>query len=142
GQKEPTSLALKEDVQAPDLSNYFLLSMARQWKNAKSEAALVRADRALALAYEQTRIDHIERLQGAQIAIDQNKLDAALRLFEEAKQIMPHDKEAEAGIRVVAKLKDGTLTRDMLRKQLDDPERRLEAIKKTKDGKFETSPTK
>src|SRR5207253_9493675 len=37
---------LREEIAAPELDNYFLLSIMRQWKNAPTQPALIRADRA------------------------------------------------------------------------------------------------
>src|SRR5262249_963801 len=51
------------------------------------------------------------------------------------------DKEAEAGIKIVAKLKDGTLTRESIRKQLEDPNRNLELLKK-EGGKLKATKTR
>src|SRR5262249_50803471 len=120
-EKAAPALTLTEKVAQPELDNYFLISMVSQWKNAKSEPAMIRADRALALAFEQTRLEWLDRLAGAQLAmdaawsadgLDKGKLRAARQLFEEARQLKPHDKEAEAGIKIVRRLEDGKLTPD------------------------------
>jgi tetratricopeptide (TPR) repeat protein len=108
-----------EKVAGPELDNFFLVSMLAQWKNARTQPALIRGDRALALAFEQNRLQHHELLLSAELAVQENKLEAAARLFEQAKQLAPHDPEADAGIRIVANLRAGKLTRDMLRHELE-----------------------
>ena len=118
GLNAPTTLTGKHEVPAPDLDNFFLVRMVDQWTRARAQPALLRADRALTLAYQQTKVEHIGLLAGAQLAIERNELDGAAKLFEEAKRMSPRDGEADAGLRIIAKLKDGTLTREAIRNQL------------------------
>ncbi len=113
------TLTQNEDTAKADLDNYFLLSMVRQWQKARSQPALIRADRALAIAYEQTRLNRVERLTAAQVAINQDRFDDAVRLFEETRELNPRDADAKAGIAVVRRLKDGSLTRDDIKRQLE-----------------------
>lgn len=114
----PTTLNVSLPVPAPELDNFFLIGMVDQWARAQNQPALLRADRALMFAYNQTKVLHKDLLVGAQLAIERNELDGAARLFAEAKQMSPRDGEADAGLRVLAKLKDGTLTREQIRKQM------------------------
>jgi hypothetical protein len=108
-----------ETVQPPDLDNYFMVSMIDQWSKARDYPAVLRADRALACTFEQTRLQHMEYLESAQLALEDYKIEAAGRLFQQARQLAPHDAQADAGIKIVDRLKDGSLTKDMIRKQLD-----------------------
>jgi tetratricopeptide (TPR) repeat protein len=120
GQKH--TITISEAVPAADVANYFLVGLVHQWQSAdKSAPALVRADRSLALAYEQTRLAREEVLTQAHWALSQNQLDAAGRLFEAARKFDPRDQEPQTGLKVVAKLKDGQITREQLRAQLSDP---------------------
>jgi hypothetical protein len=119
---KPFTVDLNEQVPPADVGNYFLVHMVRQWSKADRTApALVRADRGLALAFEQTRLDRDEYLTQAQWALSQNKLDAAQKLFSAAQSINPRDTEAGTGLKVVAGLKDGRITREQLKKELSDP---------------------
>src|SRR5439155_7106513 len=104
---------------APSLDNYFLVGMVDQWAKAKDFPAVLAGDRALAIAYEQTRLQHLELLENAQFALQDNKLDAAGKLFQQARQLAPHDGQADAGINIVKRLKDGTLDKNKIRKELE-----------------------
>src|SRR5262249_48473805 len=53
------------------------------------------------------------------VALEKNQLDAAARLFQEVRQLAPDDSEAEAGIKIVDKLKSGALTPEMLKKKME-----------------------
>ena len=116
-------------VLAPDLDNFFLVSMIDQWARAKEQPALLRADRALANAYENTRLEHLNKLESAHMALEENQLEAAGRLFRQARLLAPHDGQADAGIKIVERLQDGTLTRDTLRKQLDQRNTKVDQLK-------------
>src|SRR5262249_35875120 len=107
------SVAVRETAQEPEVDNYFLVGMLTQWKQAARQPALVRGDRALALAYEASRLDLKGRLATARLFLEQDKLDAAAKLFEEVRAVNPADIEARAGLKVVASLRSGTLTRDV-----------------------------
>ena len=116
------TLTISEPVPAADAGNYFLVQLVHQWQSAdRSAPALVRADRSLALSFEQTRLARDEVLTQAHWALSQNQLDAAGKLFEAARKIDPRDAEPKSGLKVVARLKDGQITRDQLRQQLSDP---------------------
>src|SRR5262249_14688256 len=49
--KAVPELNITEKVAQPELDNFFLISMVTQWKNAKSEPSMYRADRALAMSF-------------------------------------------------------------------------------------------
>ena len=105
-------------VTAAEADNFFLIGMVEQWKGGKDQPALIRADRALAYAFEQTQLVHADLLDQAGLALQENKLDAASDLFQKAKKLDPADVEADAGLKVVQKLKAGVLTKEQLRDQL------------------------
>ena len=65
GRPERVTVKKTEAVPAPELDHYFLVSMVQQWKHARTEHALIRADRALVFAYEQNRLQHEELLLSA-----------------------------------------------------------------------------
>jgi len=125
---------VRETVLTPNLDNYFLVNLVDQWSKAKTYPAVLRADRALTAAYVQTRLQHQEHLESAQIALEENKLDAAGRHFEFARRLSPHDGQAAAGITMVDRLKDGTLNRDVIRKAAENRARHGNALKFV-DGK-------
>jgi hypothetical protein len=116
------TVEVNEAIPAADVTNYFLVGLLHQWRNADRTApALVRADRTLASAYEQTRLAREDLLTQAYWGLEKNHLDAAAKLFEAARKLDPRDPEPAAGLRIVAKLKDGQITREQIRKQLSDP---------------------
>ena len=107
-----------EDVGTAELDNFFLVSALGQWERSgdKDSPALVRADRALAMAFEQNRLNRDELIGQAQWAIEQDQLGAAEDMFKRAQQIDPRDPEIGAGLKIVEKLR----TKQMTRKQLKD----------------------
>ena len=130
GRPGRVSLEVTEKVSAPEIDNYFLASMVNQWERAQTQPALIRADRALALAYESTRLFHGELLLSAQIALEKNDVLAALRLYEDARNLDPHDAEANAGIKICVNLKEGKLTRELIKQQLEKARRSGDKIDK------------
>jgi hypothetical protein len=131
GRPEPVTYGPRtEDVPEAELDNYFLVSMVNQWKNAREQHALIRADRALVFAYEQNRLQHQELLLSAELALKNKELDAAARLYENAKTLVPHDTAAAAGLRVVANLRDGKLTWETLKQQLEKQDRQVIRVEK------------
>jgi tetratricopeptide (TPR) repeat protein len=115
-----------------ELDNYFLVSIVHQWQNAKDQPAQIRADRALVFAYEDNRIAHEDLLSDAQMAMHQNNLDAAARLYDQAVKLVPHDREAKAGLKLIDGLKTGKLDRKALVKELDDAQRKLVKVEKNR----------
>src|SRR5205823_11379219 len=114
---KPVRVTTNEDVPEPEADNFFLAGMVDQWKNAKDQPALMRADRALAYAQELNELARDELLGQAQMALMLDKLDAAERLFEQAKKVDRHDVEADGGIQVVRMLRDGKVTKEQLRER-------------------------
>src|SRR5262249_22267998 len=83
-------LEVTEPVTEPELDNYFLVSMLQQWGRAQAQPALLRADRALALAYVNTSLYRDELLLSAQVALEKDNVPAALRLYQDARALAPH----------------------------------------------------
>src|SRR5262249_27090717 len=106
GKAARVTVKVTDPVPEPELDNYFLVSMISQWQNAKDQPALIRADRALAFAYETNRLAHEELLSSAQLAMQRNNLEAAARLYGQAAQMAPDDREAKAGLKLIEGLKN------------------------------------
>ncbi len=128
------TVEVSEAVPAADVTNYFLVALVDQWRHDRTGSALLRADRNLAHCYEQVRLTREEMLTQAHWALSENKLDAAGKLFEAARKIDPRDTEAQTGLKVVARLKDGAITRQQLREQLSDPKQIAVRIAKGDGG--------
>jgi hypothetical protein len=113
---KPARAEIKEKVSKPQNDNYFLVSMFQQWSKAPNKAApaLIRADRALAYAMQQTRLTMDEYITEGQWALSDNRLDVADKLFGLALKLDPNDFEAQNGKAVVQKLKEGKITRKAL----------------------------
>jgi hypothetical protein len=118
GRKGEITVAATEQVLPADLDNYFLVGMVEQWAKAKEYPAVLQANRALALAYEDTRLAYGNMSDEAGLALEQGQTGAARKIFEQIRRIAPHDASAAAGIKIIEKLEDGSLTRDALKKQL------------------------
>jgi tetratricopeptide (TPR) repeat protein len=98
-------LEAADPLSEPEPDNFFLVGIVEQWKNGKDQPALTRADRALAYAYEQANLARAEILAQAEWALGEKNFEAAKDLFDQAKKLDPQDVEAEAGLRIVQKLK-------------------------------------
>jgi hypothetical protein len=119
-----------EKIPASEPDNFFLVSLVSQWRNAKDHAALLRGDRALAHAYETNMLAERELVAQGELAIQDNKLDHAERLFKDALQLDPADSEAKAGLTIVDRIKDGTLNRRQFEAQLDKADEHVQRISK------------
>src|SRR6185436_1959048 len=106
-----------------------LVGLIDQWAKAKEYPAVLRADRSLAFAYEQTRLQHLECLENAELALAENKFVDAGRLFKQARQLAPHDGQAEAGIKIVDRLQDGTVTPEAIREQIKKRANKADQLK-------------
>jgi hypothetical protein len=131
GRNAPETRTFDEAVPAAEVDNYFLASVADQWKSAKDQFASMRADSALVLAYNKNELTREELNAAAQIALRKNELDTAQKFYAQVRHLAPHDTEAAAGLQIVASLRDGKTTLDKLREQFNQRERR--AI--SKDGR-------
>jgi hypothetical protein len=116
------------NVTDSDPDNFFLVSMVDQWKNNKEQPAATRADRVLAYAYEQTRLAQADLLAQAEWAMGQDKLEAAQGLFLQTKKLNPQNIEADAGLKIVDRLKSGAINKEKLREQLAQDKNGLRAI--------------
>lgn len=117
---KPRAVVVNETPAGPEAQNFFLINMVRQWRESdRSAPAIMRSDRGLALAFEQTRLARDEFLAQAEWAVGLNKLDAAENLFKAAKEVDPQHGEALAGLKVVSRLKSGEITHAELFKDAD-----------------------
>jgi tetratricopeptide (TPR) repeat protein len=119
-----TTIKLNEAMPAHNADNYFLAAMHQQWNGAASKDApvVLPADRALAMASEQFRLYRDEFVELALNAIASDRLDHAEKLFAAATNIDPDLTEAKSGLKVVAKLRTGEMTKDQLKKKVADDE--------------------
>jgi hypothetical protein len=118
GRKGEITIAATEQILPADLDNYFLVGMIDQWAKAKEYPATLQANRALVIAYEDTRLAYKNMNEEAGLALEQGQNGAARKIFEQIRRIAPHDTGADAGIKIIDKLENGTLTREALKKQL------------------------
>jgi hypothetical protein len=135
---KPVQFEMTDPVTEPAPENFFLAGMVSQWKNGKDQPALLRADRALALAEKQNQLARADLLAQAQWALGDDKLDAAKNLFNQVKQLDPQDVEADAGLKVVEKLRTGALKKDQLKDlvvKADGMALKIEKQQKDKQGK-------
>ncbi len=111
-----TSVVIHEAMAPSEHENIFLVAMVDQWRHANNKAApaLIRADRAFAYAYQQTKLTHEEYLTQAHWALSEDKIAVAGKLFELASKVDPYDHEAVNGLAVVKKLQDGSISRKQL----------------------------
>jgi tetratricopeptide (TPR) repeat protein len=111
------TVKVEENVPPPLLDHFFLSQIVGQWRDSsyKEAPALLRADRTLALAYQQARLNLDELINQGQWAIGAGNFDAARELFESAHKVDPNDSEANAGLKVVEKLKKGEMTREQFK---------------------------
>jgi hypothetical protein len=107
-----------ENLGDAEPDNFFLVGMIEQWKKGKDQPALTRADRALAYAHEQSQLARADLITQAEWALGQEKLEVAQNLFEQAKKLDPKDVEADAGLKVVEKLRSGLLKKQQLKDML------------------------
>jgi tetratricopeptide (TPR) repeat protein len=115
---------VSDAVPEPDLDNFFLISLIRQWQGAKEQPALIRADRALAFAYEENRIAREDLLGSAHLAMKQRNLEAAAQLYEKALQLAPQNREAIECLKLVEGLKSGKINWQKILDQFDDAKRK------------------
>src|SRR6516164_2187181 len=130
---------IAEIIPDAELDNFFLVGMFEQWKNAKEQPAIMHSDRILAYAHDVNQFARAEYIAQAHEALTQNKLEAAARMFGQAKELDPNDIEADAGIKVVQKIREGKLTREQLREQFTQRDRTVVKFetRKSESGKNE-----
>ena len=116
---QEVALKLGHAMPAADVDNFFLVNIVKQWRDRKDRPALMQADRALVHAFEQNQLARADLLAKAEWAIDENKLDAAWKLFKQAELLDPHSKEAKVGMGLVQDLRDGKVKRADLQRKFD-----------------------
>jgi hypothetical protein len=111
------SVSFSEVVPAPETENFFLSTIVRQWSEAghKDAPAILRADRTLALAFEQGRMTRDEYLTQAQWALGANQVEAAKNLSDAAQRLDPNNAEVKALCKVVSKIEKGEMTLEKLK---------------------------
>src|SRR5262249_50500056 len=121
-----TKVEIREKIAKPEAENFFLVGMFDQWTRSgnKSAPALIRADRAMAYAQQQSRLMVEEYVTQAQWALTDQRLDVADRLYTMALKLDPNDAEAQAGQEVVKKLKTGTATQKQLLQMVVEEKKR------------------
>jgi hypothetical protein len=130
---KPVHVDITEPMATPELDNFFLVGMFEQWKKAKDQPALMRADRALAFAHDISELARTEFLAQAEEALVRDRLDVAKKLYGQAKELDPSDAEADGGLKLVQKLQEGKITKEQLRKEFAQKERVGLKIEKTQD---------
>jgi tetratricopeptide (TPR) repeat protein len=112
-----TKAAFSEAVPPAAAENFFLGTIVRQWSEStmKEAPSALRADRALALAFEQSRLTRDEYLTQAQWALGANRFETAKNLSEAATRMDPNDPEVKALNRVVDKIDKGKMTLEQLK---------------------------
>jgi tetratricopeptide (TPR) repeat protein len=110
-------VSVSEAVPEAGAQNFFLTTVVRQWAESglPDAPALLRADRTLALAFEQGRLTRDEYLTQAQWALGANHFEAAKNLAAAAKGLDPADAEVKALDKVITKLEKGELTLEKLK---------------------------
>ncbi|TMQ29437.1 MAG: hypothetical protein E6K70_25685, partial [Planctomycetota bacterium] len=119
----PVEVNGSEPVGEAEADNFFLIGMIEQWKNAKDQPALSRADRLLAAFSTQTQMARADLIAQAEWAMGQDKLEVAKELFDKAQRLDPEDTEARAGLKIVQKLRNGLINKKQLHEQLVQAEK-------------------
>lgn len=101
-----------------EVENFFLGRMVAEWRDSKEAPAMVQADRALALASAQGRLDREETLAKGNFALSVGRAEAAARFFTQARKIDPSNLEAAQGLKLADKVIDGSVSRDQLMKSM------------------------
>ena len=110
-------LIISELVPLPVVENFFLTTIVRQWSESKlkDSPAILRADRTLALAFEQGRLTRDEYLTQAEWALGSNQFQAAKNLSEAANRLDPGNSEVKALHKIIQKIDKGELTLEGLK---------------------------
>ncbi len=104
-----------EHVDSPEMDNFFLVGAFEQWKNGRDQPALIRADKALAYAYQQSQVVRADLHAKAEWAMSKDNWEAAKDLFEQAKKLDPADLEAESSLKLIEQLRTGAIKRESIR---------------------------
>ena len=111
-------LAIKHVTPPHEIENFFLGRMVSDWRDSKDLPSMVQADRALALAAAQGRLDREETLAKGNFALSIGRPEVAGRFFNEARRIDPSNIEAVQGLTLARKVADGSMPRQELMKTL------------------------
>src|SRR5262249_32836504 len=113
-------VSIEQGLKVPeaDEDNHFLVDVYEQWKARKDRPALLQADRALAYAFKQHQLAVEDLLAKGEMALEQDRLDPAQRMFEQALQLDPHSASAQGGRALAGRLRKGNLKRLDMRKGL------------------------
>ncbi|MDY3554867.1 VWA domain-containing protein [Gemmata sp. JC717] len=116
----PVELKLSQPLPAPAVDNFFMNRMVDQWKSAphKDAPAMLRSDRALALASTQVKLYRDEFLTQAVWAISADRFDEAEKLYAAAAKVDPTDKEAAKGAALAAQMKAGKVSKAALAEEV------------------------
>ena len=134
GRKGEITVTATEQLLPADLDNFFLVGMIDQWNKAREYPAVLRANRALMIAYEDTRLAYQNMTDEAGLALEQGQNGAARKIFEQIRRLAPHDNGAAAGIKIIDKLEDGSLTPEALTKELKKRTNKVDQVR-TVNGK-------
>ncbi len=118
---QPVQLKMAQAVPAADPDNFFLMHMVKQWREQKDRPALIQADRALVLSDKQNQLARVDLLSKAEWAMDLDKFDSAFKLFKQVQELDPGCKEAQLGMDLVQKLRDGKITRAQVKDNILKP---------------------
>ena len=116
--EQPVKIEKTEQLPGAEMDNFFLVGAFEQWKNGKDQPALVRADRALAYAYQQSQVVRADLHSKAEWAMSRDNWEAAKNLLEQAKKLDANDAEAEGGLQIIEQLRSGALKKETLREDL------------------------
>ena len=114
----------KFELKLPESEHYFLKMLVEQWEKAKDRPALLRADRALTLAFVSARDAYEELMATSEMAFDHHHYDAASRAAQGAKLLAPTEAEPDAMMRLADSAKRGNLTPEEIRKAATKNEKR------------------
>jgi tetratricopeptide (TPR) repeat protein len=131
-----TSVDLAERLPAAQRENFFLNPMLMQWQTveAKNTPALLPADRTLAMASEQFRLYRDEFVELGIRAIKADRFDHAEQLFKASAKIDPNHGDATEGLKVVADLRAGALTKEKLQERVKAAEKAGQVFLKQEPG--------
>ncbi|MFQ3592818.1 MAG: vWA domain-containing protein, partial [Gemmataceae bacterium] len=113
-------------VPAAEDDHFFLAGMYDQWRAKKTEPAMLPADRALGFAYKQNQLALEDVLAKGDTALENDNLDAARKLYLKAMEFAPHSQQAQAGLKLIDKMRSGKKTRAQVLAEL-----RLNGVKRT-----------
>src|SRR5262249_36147101 len=106
------SQKVSHKVPASEADHIFLTQIHGQWKARKDRPALLQADRALAYAQTQHYLAVEDLLAKAEMAIEQNNIDLAHKLYDQVQQLDPGNVRAKGGVSLIDEMRKGKLNRE------------------------------